>query len=107
MLLATGCDALGLRGAFVALSREPPSVLSVETWTEGPAPPVQSIHQTPFDDGDQWARSPAFRLVAHDRQRPSYFSEMKRRSLGSSITGPQRETVLKSLIPFLARKKST
>ena len=91
MLLATGFEELELLGlAFVVVFREPPATLSDATWTEEPSPPAQSIHQTSFDDGDQWARSPVSSLVAHDRQRPAYFSEMKRRPLGSSILGPQR-----------------
>ena len=94
MLLATGFDALELLGlAFVAVFREPSATLSDATWTEAAPPPMQSIHQTFFDDRDQWARSPASSLVAHDRQRPAYFSEIKRRSLGSAILGPQKAAI--------------
>lgn len=89
-MLAAGFNALALlRIAFFVAFLEPPAALSDATWTEDFSP-AQSIHQTFFDDGDQCARSPALRLAAHDRQRPAYFREMKRRSLESSINGPYK-----------------
>jgi len=88
LLLAPGFDSLELLGlAFVAVFLEPAATLSDATWTEEPLPPAQLIHQTFFDDGDQWASSPASSLVAHDPQRPAYFSGMKRKSLGSFVNG--------------------
>ena len=65
--------------ALLVAFRSPPTARSDATLTEELLPLAQSSHKTTFVDGDQCARSPTLRLIAHTRHSPAYFSEMKRR----------------------------
>ena len=85
-LLSVGeLDEVGLVGrAFLAEFREVPAVLPASARAVKRLPCAQSTHHTLFDDLDQWACLPTSNFLAHSRQRPAYFSEIRRRSLGSS-----------------------